>query len=524
MNKSTLPYLKQQSIEMLRKFFSLPAQDRFFAAVIAFGLIARLFSLIVLPDAELNDTLYHLNITRYAAENRALPPEILFAGPMTTPLYYFVTALPFIFFQLPFTLSTARIFPFIFSAAQLFLAFALLRRIFPKNYLPGLAFVAVHPLLIIFGALNYIETFASIFVLLCFFVYWRFVETGKSVFLVLMPFAIAAAALSKASATILMPAFFFAFLFELIKKGKVHAHKKMAIALFFVFATLLLSSVWFLLAFFRTGDFLLTETQTTYLLEDSAMSVLSIDSVLALPARFNASFWFFLSQGFDAMPFGIQPETAFLLFSLVTGPLLIFIFFGLFQGVLKKEKQHTLLLLCIILLAVLLFARGRKVIHSRLMVPALPLFAIAFAAAFKELNRKKLRQLLLFLFCLTAIYGIAFSAFYALHFRAEYENHVPLYQFVKSLPADSVIALHPNKIRQIGFIGEKKAFAYKTRFDSLGAAQLYSALRTEGITHIAATCYKNPWNMQAINEMVYRRNIKDIYSDSCSTLYALDVE
>ena len=503
------------------KFSGLSFKDKVFVAIIAFGLIARVFALIVLPDAELNDTLYHLDITRYVAENRALPPEILFGGPVTTPLYYFVTALPFIFFQLPFTLSTARIFPFIFSAVQLFLAFALLKRIFPKNYLPGLAFVAVHPLLIIFGALNYIETFASIFVLLCFFVYWRFVETGKRVFLILMPFAIAACALSKASATILIPAFFFAFLFELIKKGKVHARKKMAIALLFVFATLLLSSVWFLLAFFRTGDFLLTETQAYHLTGESAITVLSADYVLTLPARFNASFWFFLSQGFDTMPFGIRESDAFLLFSLVTGPLLIFIFFGLFQGVLKKEKQHTLLLLCFILLAVLLFAKGRKFIHSRLIIPALPLFAIAFSAAFKELNSKKLGRLMLFLFCLTAIYGIAFSAFYAMHFRDEYENHVPLYQFVKALPADSVIAIHPNKIRQIGFIAERKAFAYKERFDDLNAAQLYSALRAEGITHIAATCYKNPWNMQAIEEMQAAGQAKLVYSDQCSNLFEL---
>jgi hypothetical protein len=167
----------------------------------------------------------------------------------------------------------------------------------------------------------------------------------------------------------------------------------------------------------------------------------------------------------------------------------------------------------------LLFARGRRFIHSRLIVPALPLFAIAFSAAFKELNSKKVLQLMLFLFCLTAVYGIAFSAFYAMHFRDDYEQHLPLYQFVKTLPADSVVAIHPNKARQVSFISEKKDFQYVTRFDSLGSGQLYDELKKEGITHIAATCYKNPWNMQAIEEMAAEGKVLLVYSDECSNLY-----
>jgi hypothetical protein len=537
----------QSSVKVRRKFFSLPTEDKVFVAVIAFGLIARLFALIVLPDAELNDTLYHLDITRYVVENRSLSPEMLFAGQMTTPLYYFVTALPFIFFQLPFTLSTARIFPFIFSAVQLFLAFALLKRIFPKNYLPGLAFVAVHPLLIIFGALNYIETFASVFVLLCFYIYWRFVESRRKIFLITMPFAIGAAALSKLSATILVPAFFLGFLFELLHLGKekmqpqagkpgkwkmqyeagksgiqLQSGKRSSVAavLFFLLATALLCSPWFALWFLKGGA-ILSEQSAQTLLSVQAITNPSIGSVMALPARFNDGFWFFLGQSLDSMPFGISANAVFFVFSIVTGPVLIFLLYGLANGVIKKEKPSIMLLLCFALMAVLLVARGAKFVQSRLMIPALPLFAIAFSSAFKELNSKKMRQLMLFLFCLTAIYGIAFSAFYAMHFRDDYENHVPLYQFVKTLPADSVIAIHPNKTRQIEFISEKKAFAYKTSFDPMDAGQLYSELKKDGITHVAATCYKNPWNMQAIGQIVAEGKADIIYNDSCSNLYAI---
>ena len=519
-------------VKIYRKFNALSFEGKVFTAIIALGLIARLFALIVMPDPMLNDSLYHLGITKYAIENRALPLGQGGISALEVPLYYFVTALPFIFLPIPFTLATARVFPFLFSALQLFLAFILLKRIFPRNWLPGFAFVAMQPLLIVFGSLNYVETFASCFVLLCFYIYWRFAETGKTIYLVSMPFAIAAAALSKLSATVLVPAFFLAFLFELVKgkqkqagqrtvaKGeqKLARQKIIATALLFSIAAILLSSAWFIAMFFR-GNFSVSQYDANTLLSGHVITYASLNSVITLPAKFNEALWFFLTEALDSHSFVVPANIAFLLFSIATGPVLIFLFYGLVQGLLRKEKQSILLLLCFALMCVLLAARGTKFIQSRFMVPMLPLFGIAAASAFMHLKNANWRKAIIFFFCLTAIYSIAFSALYAMYFRQQFDQVSPALEFARQLPSGSVIAVHPNQTRQVEFISEKKAFGYQTSFDLMDAAQLHTELKSHGITHIAPTCYKNPWNMQAIEEMAASGKLQQIYGDECSKLF-----
>ena len=113
------------------------------------AIIARLFVLFTLPDTALTDSLYHLSITKYIVQNYAIPFQgIPKAGvvDIPVPLFHILTAGFFILFQLPVNLEVAKIFPFIFSFLQLFLAYLLLKRMFPKNWIFGFAFVAIQPI------------------------------------------------------------------------------------------------------------------------------------------------------------------------------------------------------------------------------------------------------------------------------------------------------------------------------------------------------------------------------------------
>ncbi|MCX6799443.1 MAG: hypothetical protein NTW59_05110, partial [Candidatus Diapherotrites archaeon] len=249
--------------------------DKIFIVIIIAAVAVRLFAIAFMPELQLTDTVYHLQLTKFVATHHSLPvpgeaPQYFGDVPVPVPLYYFATALPFALLPIPFNLAVVKIFPLLFSALQLLLAFLLLRRLFPKHWLAGLAFVAVHPMLIIYGSVNYTETLASVCVLLCFFVYWRFMQTGKNRFIIIMPFVLAATALSKLSATIVVPAFFAMFLAGIIKwqdpAQKIEAKKtksspsnrnnffgKKAKIAFFVFASLLLCSVWFIADYLHTG-------------------------------------------------------------------------------------------------------------------------------------------------------------------------------------------------------------------------------------------------------------------------------
>ncbi len=490
-----------------------------FLVIIALAILTRVFVLFTMPDAPMTDSLYHFAITKYVIQNHALPfqglPEIGFDG-LPVPFYHVLMAIPFAVLRVPFTLQAARVFPFVFSFLQLLLAFLLLRRIFPKNWVFGFAFVAAQPLLMVFGGLNYIETFASVFVLLCFFVYWRFVETGRLAFLLLMPFALAGMALSKESATILVPAFFLAFLYETLRKKPAKAARRWAVKLlYFAVMSVLLCSAWFLVNFWAAGTSSSSMAKTATNLVASQQMLPSPEPIFLFPLKFNSAFWFFQPQGFESIA---HPELAFIAFSLITFPLLCFLFYGMAKGAMKGEKPAILLLLCLALASILLAARGKSFVHIRLLVPMLPLFGIAACRAFKEFRFSSLRKAFAALFLLTAIYSMVSASFYALHFNATYNEHLPLYNFIKELPNDSTIAIHPNKQRQITFIAGKASDSF-SRFQGIEPENLYTALKGRGVTHLAATCYKNPWDMDALAWLEQQGFLEKVFEDKCSTLY-----
>jgi hypothetical protein len=538
--------------------------EKVFILIIIAAMAARLFAIAAMPDLQLTDTAYHLGITRFvAAEHRLpLPGELPGISALPVPLYYFVTALPFALLPIPFTLETVKIFPLLFSALQLLLAFLLLRRLFPNSYLPGLAFVAVHPMLILYGSVNYVETLASVLVLLCFFVYWRFVETGKTAFALAMPFVLGATAMSKLSATVMVPAFFIMFLWELSKKKGVAGRSQKII--FFVAASLLLCSAWFAIDFLRTGVlFGANSGDLANLAAAPGRANVSLEFLLLAPIGFNEAFWSIQPAVLESLPFGPANLLVRAALTAITLPLLAFILcFSFAAGIKRKEKAGGILLLaCFVLALVPLFTRPRVLFYPRMLLPAMPLFAIAFSAAFgmrpkgesgkkgkRQPNRLAfmlplLKKAMLPLFCLFAAFSLAYSAAYVYYYHSDYAGHLPLFAEIEKLPPASAVAIHSNKARQLGFLApqvqaiacsenradwQDKALlcgneqGEKKPVNTNDSAELYEKLKALGATHIADTCYhKNPWGKQAVAELVANNRLAAVYSDACSTLYEI---
>jgi len=501
-------------------------EKKIFIAIIALAIFARIFILFAMPDAPLTDTLYHLTISRFIVENHALPfngiPNMV--RNMPVPLYHVVIAIPFAILPIELNISTARVFPFIFSAIQLLLSFILLKKLFPKNWFAGFAFVAIQPLLLIYGALNYVETFASSFVLLSFIVYWKFVETGKKHYLLAMPFVLAGMAMSKETATILVPIFFLAFLFEIWKqKPKQLSQKWIAFTAYFVFASVLLSSAWFAINFLAIGGFGAIAEAGVGQVTVGTSAPFSLQSSFLYPLEFNTAFWSFLPQAFASSPLGISLEIAFTIFSIVTLPVLAFIFYGMIKGSFKLEKPSIVLLSCFVLamLSILLISPKSSVIYIRILVPLLPLFGIAVCTGFKHFKSPKKRTILIALFAMAALYSIAFISLYAMHFNQEYNNHLPLYNFIKELPDGSIIAVHEEKKRQVYFIGEKE-FASHAWFYKMNKEEMQEAFDARDVSHIAKTCSQNPWDVEIMDSFLEEGYLQQVYQDSCSTLYKIN--
>jgi len=507
-------------------FFRQGLEVKIFAAIIVLAILARIFVLFTLPDTALTDSLYHLTITKYIVQNYAIPfqgiPESGVSA-LPVPLFHLLTAGFFILFQLPVNLEVAKIFPFIFSFLQLLLSFLLLKRMFPKNWVFGFAFVAMQPLMAIFGGVNYLETIASVTVLLCFFVYWRYLETGSKKLILAMPFALMLLTISKENATIFVPAFFAFFLCGIWRKKSPAAGKaNFALISYFVVVSVLLCSAWFAINFIETGQASVIGANVSKLIVNTAPP--TFEGIFLYPLNFNAGFWFFLPLGFESMLFDISSSMVFAVFTLISFPFLMLIFYGLVKGLFNRKSPlfmpFVLLAVCLVISFVPLLSRSQRFVHGRLLLPVMPLLGIAFSNAFKEL-KFPWKKFFTLLFLLLALYAAVFSCFYALHFYQSYNDHVPLYEFVKDLSDESKIVIHGNKTRQVEFIAGKKAIS-PTNFMRLESEQLYLKLNESGITHLAATCYKNPWNNDILEELERQGKLVKIFSDDCSNLYGVN--
>jgi len=504
-------------------------EKKIFLLLVALAIAARIFTVFVLPDEALNDALVHLTIVQKFAETGVLP----FAEyPTILPLFYYAAAPLFILLGLPINASTAFILPLVITIAQLLIAFVLFKELFPKQWFLGLAFVAAQPLLIIYGAVNYTGPLATVFVLLATYLLVKYVKTSHSGFLIALPFAIAGIALSKLNATILVPAFFIAGVAWLWKsRACVKLGNRKLV--YFVVATFLLSTYFFALMFLGNGQLFGAEISGI----SSAPSGLAekftpLDAVL-LPFYFNFAFWYFPTA--DLLGNTLIADVAPAFFTLFSFPLLLLVFYGFGVGLKSKstgrKQLFWFLALVFILALVPLLARQRRGIYIRMLLPALPLLGIAFSQGWIALKEKfsnsnlPVGKILLLLFSLVVLYSVALSSYSAIYFNESFQKHKPLYDYISTLPEDAAVIIHSNKFRAVEFFGQRQGFGFDETVLLEGAetaVEVYEVLKKNGITHLAATCYKNPWEEELILELFERGYLKTVYSDDCSTLYKIE--
>src|SRR3989338_2179365 len=219
-----------------------PDLGKIFLAIFIIGLIARIFTLAVLPESALVDALYNVSVAKDAALQQAVP---LVGNVIISPLYYVFSASLHLLSGFPFEMPFVCIIPIFITIVFFACAFLFFRKLFPKNYIVPLAFSSMFPWLVRYGAVNNIDVLSA--AVLCFILY-LFLEIKEQEkpamkYAVLSAIAISGFILLKLNTIALWPVIFFAFvwLFALNKKNKANA-------MAFAVIVLALSFAWFAIA------------------------------------------------------------------------------------------------------------------------------------------------------------------------------------------------------------------------------------------------------------------------------------
>jgi len=353
-------------------------QSRLLYAIIAIGIFARIFSLVVLPEATYADSFYHAMLSRDVMQYGTLDlPLSLWEVP--PPLYYLLFSSVFLLSGFPITQFSIKILPLLFLALQVLLFFLISRRLFAENWKVPFSLFTLFPLAIRYGSVNYTENLAMIFVLASTYLILRLRRSqGHTVFSLLPLVAVLGAlSISKLNGTVLVPIFVFAVVYFLLKNRA----KKRTIAIFLA-AVLLISGLWFgmnlmkfgMLDRFGGGEDIATAGRIQF------------DLFGRLPYYASTAhlyFWDFppLHSFQEILPMNYTLLlAAAVLFSLVVLPLYLVLACG-FRSLLIARRKYffcALAALTAAIFSVIVISRTIDMWHSRLILPILPFIAILF--------------------------------------------------------------------------------------------------------------------------------------------------
>src|SRR3989338_9270174 len=150
-----------------------PDLGKIFLAIFIIGLIARIFTLAVLPESALVDSLYNVSIAKDAALQQAVP---LVGNVIISPLYYVFSASLHLLSGFPFEMPFVRIIPIFITIVFFACAFLFFRKLFPKNYIVPLAVSSIFPWLVRYGAVNNIDVLSAA---LLGFILYLFIDIGE---------------------------------------------------------------------------------------------------------------------------------------------------------------------------------------------------------------------------------------------------------------------------------------------------------------------------------------------------------
>ncbi|MBU0662298.1 hypothetical protein KJ891_02450 [Candidatus Micrarchaeota archaeon] len=494
--------------------------------IIALGILAHLFSLVILPEAAYADSFYHVMLSQDVMGRGTLDlPLSQWAVP--PPLYYLIFSSTFFLSGLPIDQYTIKILPFFFAAIQLLLFFLISRKIFAQNWLAPFALFSIFPLVIRYGSVNYTENLSLIFVLAgtCLILRLREHHAEKTA-LAMIPIAVSIAALSisKLNGTVLVPVLILAAVYFLYRNRAANIKfSATSSALFFIALALLLSGLWFGMNFLKFGtidrfsgeqDIINTETAISGIL-GNVPYYLSIAYI---------QFW-------DFPPVQVFPPNAVLpmalLFALVVLPLYIALKVGGYCLLVKRRKYFlgALAFLTTAIFAAIVIGRTFDATnwYTRLIFPIVPFVAILFGYGWLELSKRKwLGRAVLLSLLLFSVYSLAFTSYTALFYANDHSDNSPLYTQIALLPADVTVAIKSNLTKAVPFISGRAAIGKENRFDSASSPELYSSLRLAGVTHIATVCRNDPWDKALLQELERAGKLREIFNENCSALYVLE--
>lgn len=493
---------------------------KIFLAILIIGIIARVFTLAVLPESALVDALYHISVAEKIAAEQAVP---LIDRVVISPLYYVFSASLHIISNFPFEMPFVRIIPIFITIVFFACAFLLFRKLFPKNYIVPLAFSSIFPWLVRYGAVNYIDVLSA--ALLCFILYlFLIIKEGKTgiKYAVISALAVSAFVLLKLNTIALWPIIFIAFIW-LFAKNK---NSRLNAAAFAVIA-LALSGAWLASASsqgYGTEVTLKPEAVATYTAE---MGIAGIANSVFVS---HLSFYDFPPpESFSYIPLlaNLPVSALQIIFTIIALPITIAILLGLW--IMWKRRSAINIFILLLILAAILFmlvmsyaepARLRGgLMYVRYLIAVMPLFGIAFAYGLDSLKGKA-KTIAIIAFALFAVYAFAYAGISSLFYANVYEKHSGLFEFAKSLPESA--KLHSKESgKALVFYSNVQAGEIAGIYD-MQAGEIYSKLTGEKFTHIAISCYRNEWAEGQINGLVQAGLVKEIYKDDCASVYELE--
>ncbi len=494
---------------------------KIFLAILIIGIIARVFTLAVLPESALVDALYHVSVAEKIAAEQAVP---LVDRVIISPLYYVFSASLHIISNFPFEMPFARIIPIIITVIFFLCAFLLFRKLFPENYIVPLAFSSIFPWLVRYGAVNYIDVLSA--ALLCFILYlfidiYENSSKQNAKYAIISALAVSAFVLLKLNTIALWPIIFIAFiwLFWRNKNNKTNAAIFAALAL-------ILSGAWLVSASLQGYGTEVTLKPEAVAAYTSEMGIAGIANSLFVS---HLSFYDFPPpESFAYIPLLSNLPVAALqaIFTIIMLPITIAILLGLW--LMWRRRSATNIFILLLIIAAILFmlvmsyaepARLRGgLMYIRYLIAVMPLFGIAFAYGIDSI-KGKWKMIAIGAFALFAVYAFAYAGISSLFYAHVYEKHSGLFEFAKALPESAKIHSKESG-KALIFYSNANAGEIPDIYD-LEAEQIYSELAEQGFTHIAVSCYRNEWKEEKINELLQAGLVKELYKDECASLYEL---
>ncbi|MFH1240348.1 MAG: hypothetical protein V1672_03965 [Candidatus Diapherotrites archaeon] len=493
-----------------------------FLFVLLLGIVSRIISFLILPEATYTDAVYHLAIVKDILQT-GLTEEILQILPM--PLYHFILVIFFGLTALPLDMPFLRIMPFIISVLQIVFAYLVCKELFPENktlQLMGIAFTAAHAVIVIFSAVNYTGPIATLFVLISFYLLIRIKKSTKvtNFHLCLFVISVFLLSLTKMNATFTIPAFLVG-LFFVLREKNVPMLKISGI----IFVIVLLSLLWFAFNFFTTGNALGfssgdVEAVNVGVFETNGLFETNITIEKAV--FFYFYFWYFPSLTlFPQM--GLSDSLLILtlagVFALAILPLGLLILKGIHNSLKEKNLIYLTMLLSILMILPILIIRG---FETRMLLPVLPLFGLFAVSAYSKLNNVTFRSLAVLSFVFFGMFSFVYVSGSAVYFSDQHSKVTGLYEFISELP-DDVKIISKTEFRRISFYSGKNSRPLKDLSESTTPSQFISAATDEGFTHLAVTCIDDyPLSVDLFVSLLEDNEITEVYSDECTALYQLN--